>query len=54
MVIYSYEALQTVSPLKKIELLRSLGRLSWIDYYSIPRNKRESILQQGLVALVTL
>lgn len=36
----------------KIELLKSLGRLSLIDYYTIPRYKRITILQQGMAVMV--
>lgn len=39
--------------MKKIELLRSLGRLYLNDYYTIPRYKRINILQQGIAAMVT-
>lgn len=43
-----------VGSMRKIELLRALGRLSLIDYYTIPKYKRTFILQQGLAAMVTL
>jgi len=49
---YSIEAIRAVSDDRKIELLRSLGRLPMTDYYTVPRSKRLFILEQGLVALV--
>ena len=51
---HSLEAFETIAPLKKIQLLLSLGQLSLVDYYTIPKKKRQTILKEGLVALVTL
>ncbi|XP_046634836.1 uncharacterized protein LOC124313970 isoform X1 [Daphnia pulicaria] len=49
---FSVIALKSISGMKKIELLRSLGRLYLNDYYTIPRYKRINILQQGIAAMV--
>ena len=35
----------------QVELLRSLGRLSVIDYYIVAKNKRSVIIDSGLSAL---
>lgn len=48
----SSEAVQAMSSTKKIEILRSVGRLSLIDYYTIPRKIRHNLLEHGLAAMV--
>lgn len=50
-LINSTAALQSASAEMQVELLRSLGRLSVIDYYIVAKNKRSVIVETALSSL---